>query len=100
TVQVVDADRERAGVDDLDRARGQLLDRADIEFGHALLQVEVGGGAGPLLRQRGPLCLVQRELERREAEQRALQAYRRERDADLVQQVVARQRRDLLRTSS
>ena len=40
-VQVVDADGDRAGVDDLDGARRQLLDRADVELGHALLEVEV-----------------------------------------------------------
>jgi len=35
TVQVVDADGDLAGVDDLDRARGKLLDRADVELGHS-----------------------------------------------------------------
>src|SRR5207245_8481887 len=47
TVQVVHADCDLPGVDDLDGARRQLLDRADVELCHSLLEVEVAGRAGP-----------------------------------------------------
>src|SRR5581483_3868927 len=36
SVEVVDADRDEPGVDDLHLARRQLLDRADVQLGHYL----------------------------------------------------------------
>ena len=77
--------RDRSGVEDLDGARRQLLHRADVELGHVLFEFEVARGPGPLFRQRRSPGLVQGELEGREAEQHALQADGRQRDADLVQ---------------
>ena len=50
----------------------------------------------PLLRQRRSLRLVQRDLEDAEPEQRALEPHRRQRDPDLLEQLVLRHRRDLL----
>src|SRR6266576_3625044 len=60
-----------------------------------LLEIEVAGRARPLLGEWRSFCLVERELERREPEQRALEPDRAERDANLLEQIVARQRGDL-----
>src|SRR5207247_2511606 len=54
----------------------------------------------PLLWQRRPLRLVQRQLQGRETEQRALEPDRRQRDTDLLEQLVAWQSRDFGGTSS
>src|SRR5262245_9230923 len=51
---------------------------------------------GPLLRKRRSLGSVQRDLQHAQAQQGALEADRRERDSDLLQQLVLRHRRDLL----
>src|ERR671919_76139 len=60
-----------------------------------LLQLELVE-AGPLFRQRRALALVQRDLEHAEAEESALQPHRRERDANLLEQLVARHGGDFL----
>src|SRR2546430_15445619 len=49
----------------------------------------------PLLRQGRSLRTVQRDLEHAEPEDRALQPHRSQRDADLVEQLLLGQRRDL-----
>src|SRR2546422_7724417 len=46
---------------------------------------------GPLLRERGALGPVQRNLQDAEPEQRALETNRRQRDADLPEQLLLRQ---------
>src|SRR5438105_10136051 len=51
--------------------------------------------AGEALRQRRALRLVERDLQRRQSEHRALEAHRRERDADLLEQLVLVERRHL-----
>src|SRR5438105_7127897 len=53
--------------------------------------------AGEALGERRALRLVQRDLQRRQAEHRALEAHRRERDPDLVEELVLVERRDLAR---
>src|SRR5438046_634985 len=52
---------------------------------------------GEALWERGALALVQCELERRQAEDRALQADGRERDPDLLEQLLLRHRRHVAR---
>src|SRR5919199_3856161 len=51
--------------------------------------------AGGFLGKRRPLPLVERDLERPEPEQRALEPDRRKRDPDLVEELVLRERGDL-----
>ena len=65
-----------------------------------MAEVELVRHPGPLVRERCPLCLVQSQLQRREAEQCAFQPDGRERDADLLEQLVARKRRHLRRASA
>src|SRR5437763_14762193 len=61
-----------------------------------LLQLELIK-ACPLLRERRALRAVQGDLQPAEPEQRALEPDRRQRDADLLEQLVFRQPRELLR---
>src|SRR6187200_117084 len=63
-------------------------------------ELEFVGERRPLFRQRRPLRAMQRDLQHAEAENRALEPDRRQRDADLLQQLFLRQRRDLSRASS
>src|SRR5207247_214463 len=88
-------DRDLPRSHDLDRPRRQVLDRADVDR-RQLAQLELVE-AGPLLRERRPLGAVQGDLQNAEAEQRALQPDRRERDPDLLEQRFLRQLGDLLR---
>src|SRR5438093_1913733 len=53
------------------------------------------GRRAPLLGERRALRAVERHLEHAETEDRALEAYRCQRNADLVQQLVLPHRRDL-----
>ena len=92
-VQVVDAERDRARVDDLHRAGRQLLDRADVELRHSLLQLEVARAPAHSSGSGVPFALCSATFSVAEAEQRALEPDRRQRDADLVEQLVLRQRR-------
>src|SRR5580765_3148792 len=64
------------------------------------VEVELVGERRPLLRQRRSLRAMERDLEHAEAEDRALQPDRRERDADLLEQVLLRQSGDLHRAST
>src|SRR5207247_1845735 len=50
--------------------------------------------AGETVGKRRALRLVQRDLQRREAEHRALESHRRQRNADLVQELLLVERRD------
>src|SRR5581483_2851517 len=94
-VAVVDADRGPADRDDLRGAWAKLGERRDVDLRHYLLERQVVAHALPLLRQRRSLRLVQGDLEDTHAENGALQANRRQWDADLVEQLVLRHRRDL-----
>src|SRR5919108_977180 len=62
-----------------------------------LAQLEVRVGGAPLLRERSAFRLVQGETENAQAEQRALEPHRAERDADFVEQLLAVHLRDLPR---
>src|ERR671937_635464 len=94
--EVVDADRDLTRVDDLHRPRRQVLDRADVDLRQraGLLQLELVE-ARPLLGQRRSLRAVQRDLEHAEAEQRALEPDRGQRDAYLLEQLLLRKLGDL-----
>jgi len=76
-------------VDDLHRPGRQLLAGATTISAKALFEVELVE-PGPFLGQRRPLRAVQRDPEHAEPEQRALEPDRRQRDADLLQQVFLR----------
>jgi len=65
-------------LEDLHRARRQFLDGQTSSSATRLLEVEVAGRACPLLGEWRSLGLVQRELQRREPEQRALEPDRAE----------------------
>src|SRR3954471_5702352 len=63
------------------------------------IELELVGERRPLLRQWRSLRAMQRDLEDAEAEDRALQPDRRQRDADLLEQIFLRQCRDLGRAA-
>src|SRR5437667_8166399 len=60
-----------------------------------LTEGDLVGRRAPLLRERGALRAVERHLEHAETEDRALESDRRQRDADLVEQLVLLHGRDL-----
>src|SRR4029453_7940616 len=58
-----------------------------------LREPDLAGRGAPLLGERRALRAVERDLEDAEAEKRALEPYRGEGDADLLEQLVLRHRR-------
>ena len=92
--EVVDPDRDLPRMDELHRPRREVLHRAHDDLGHPLRKLELVE-PGPLLRERRALGPVQRDLEDAEAEQRALETDRRQRDPDLLEQLLLRQLGDL-----
>src|SRR5512133_253385 len=65
-----------------------------------VLELELVRERRPLLRERRALGAVERDLEDAEPQDRALHAHGRERDADLVEQLLLGQRRALARLPS
>src|SRR5438067_10545245 len=70
---------------------------ATVNRANSLGDLELAGEPRPLFWQRRPLGAMQRDLQYPEPQQRALEPDRRERDLDLLEQLLFRQRRHIAR---